>query len=422
MGTYTPQDLDDGLSYVPLGAYDPAEVTVTETGQILTPARNAQGLAAQPSSAIVSLQGAKELVDGDFISAVRIRVAGLDGLSRSEAMPRIDSVAAQLRGMGLDAFVVAGASLQPVNLWVPDYAFGTTDPATPQRVGDLGWVSQEFTTLGAVTWSETTTTQVVMMLFTAAITTAGILLIGVGLLTRPRRSADHALLTSLGWSTAARLRWTLLSQWPGLVLVAAATTMATVTTPPGMRWITGVFLLLAGAAVLASHPHRPQTSYVTGRIGSRRRLIALNLTETLLAGLAACTFALIGAALSWYQQVTTNTRVATAIGEILTSFLTVATLLIAVVTVIQLATTRLGEQTRAQRARFHYWHLGTPRRTLVRQHLLTSLQMLTGALLPPMAILGLTHRLALPVAPAAALSAGWLTLWFILRAVTALRW
>ncbi|WP_221739802.1 hypothetical protein, partial [Arachnia propionica] len=88
VGTYTPQDLDDGLSYVPLGAYDPAEVTVTETGEILTPARNAQGLAAQPSSAIVSLQGAQELVDGDFISAVRIRVAGLDGLSRSEAMPR----------------------------------------------------------------------------------------------------------------------------------------------------------------------------------------------------------------------------------------------------------------------------------------------------------------------------------------------
>ena len=111
VGTYTPQDLDSGLNYTPLGAYDPAQVTVSDTGQTLTPTRNAQGLAAQPSSAIVSLQGAQELTDEDFISAVRIRVAGLDGLTRAEAMPRIDAAAAQLRSMGLDAFVVVCTSI-----------------------------------------------------------------------------------------------------------------------------------------------------------------------------------------------------------------------------------------------------------------------------------------------------------------------
>ena len=422
VGTYTPQDLDSGLNYTPLGAYDPAQVTVSDTGQTLTPTRNAQGLAAQPSSAIVSLQGAQELTDEDFISAVRIRVAGLDGLSRAEAIPRIDAVAAQLRSMGLDAFVVAGASLQPVNLWVPDYAFGTTNPDTPQRIDDLGWVTQNFTTLGAVTWSETTTTQVVMTLFTAAITIAGVLLIGVGLLTRPRRTADHALLVSLGWSPWARFWWTLLAQWPGLLLVLAATVTGILLAPGGLRWMVGLFLVMAVLATTATHPHRPPASFLTGRLGSRRRLIGLSLAETLLAGLAASAFAIVGAAVGWYQQVTTNTRVATAVGEVLTSFLAVAALLIVVVAVIQAATTRLGEQTRGQRARFHYWHLGTPRRRLVTRHLATSLVMLVGALLPPLAILNLTHQLALPTTLATTLTTGWLTLWTTLRTTTALRW
>ncbi|MDO5084349.1 hypothetical protein EII34_11350 [Arachnia propionica] len=422
VGTYTPQDLDSGASYVPLGAYDPALVRVKESGQMLTPARNAQGLAAQPSSAIVSLQGAQELTDEDFISAVRIRVAGLDGLSRAEAMPRIDAVAAQLRGMGLEAFVVAGASLQSVDLWVPQYAFGTTDPEIPQQVGDLGWVTQNFTTLGAVTWSETTTAQVVMMLFAAAITIAGVLLIGVGLLTRPRRTADHALLVSLGWSHWTRFRWTLLAQWPGLLLVLAATVTGILLAPGGLRWMVGLFLVMAVLATTATHPHRPPASFLTGRLGSRRRLIGLSLAETLLTGLAASAFAIVGAAVGWYQQVTTNTRVATAVGEVLTSFLAVAALLIVVVAVIQAATTRLGEQTRGQRARFHYWHLGTSRRRLVTRHLATSLVMLVGALLPPLAVLGLAHQLALPVTLAAILSAGWLLSWALLRATAALRW
>lgn len=422
VGTYLPQDLDAGTSYVPLGAYDPARVTVSSSGQALTPTRNGMGLAAQASSAIVSLNGASQLVDGDFVSAVRVRVAGLEGLPRTDAMPRIDAVAAELRTLGLDVFVVAGASLQPVSLWVPDYAFGTTDAAVPQRVGDLGWVSQEFTTLGAVTWSETTTTQVVLLLFAGAITTAGILLVGVGWLSRPRRTADHTLLASLGWSHPARFRWTVQTQWPGLVLTTAAGLAGLLMAPSGLRWPVVGFLVLVVAAVAASHPLHPPVSSLAARLGSRWRIIGLALSETLLAGLAAATFALIGAGVGWYRQVTTNTRVATAVGEVFTSFIIVAALLIVAVAVIQAATTRLGEQARGRRARFRYWHLGTPRRALVTRHLLSSALMLAGALLPSLVVLFYAHKLAIPVTLAAILSAGWLVLWIMLRAIAAISW
>ena len=147
VGTYTPQDLDSGLNYTPLGAYDPAQVTVSDTGQTLTPTRNAQGLAAQPSSAIVSLQGAQELTDEDFISAVRIRVAGLDGLTRAEAQRRVAAQASRDERLRAATHVIDASRplpdmLQQVRaLWDrlkgPSNSRGTSDRSrtTPSRTG-----------------------------------------------------------------------------------------------------------------------------------------------------------------------------------------------------------------------------------------------------------------------------------------------
>ncbi len=423
VGTYTPKSLDAGISYVPLGAYDPATVTVTDTGQVLTPTRNALGLPVQSASAIVSLRGAQELASGDFISAVRVRVAGLEGLNRADAMVRIDALAGRIRALGLDAYVVAGSALQPVQLWVPDYAFGTNTPGQSQRVGDLGWVTQEFTTLGAATWSESTTARLVGWLSLGSMVVAALSLVASGWLARPDRGHTHALLRSLGWSVPARLWWAIREEWPGIAVALGASLVALILGVSG-QWLLPLGIVGAAMAVtlLVSNPLRPKAEGLSATLGTRRRRIGLATVETVSAAAVATAFALMGIAAQWYVVASSRTRLSSAITELVVSLAGVVGVLIALVCVVQLVATRLGDGVRARLAHFRYWNLGTSASRIRVGRAVPALLMAGCAAVPVVYALSLAGSHALPLSWGTWLGLGWLGFWVIVKLATALGW
>lgn len=84
------------------------------------------------------------------VSAIRVRVAGLEGLSRDDAIDEVAAVARQIRSLGLDATVVAGASQTQASIFVPRYAFGPDDPEGEQVVDELGWLTHDVMALGVL--------------------------------------------------------------------------------------------------------------------------------------------------------------------------------------------------------------------------------------------------------------------------------
>ncbi|MCL2465258.1 MAG: hypothetical protein FWF28_09355, partial [Micrococcales bacterium] len=146
VSTYTPGEVtgtESSASYVPLGVYQNDAVTVSQPGahQGAQLASSFSGLGAALASpgAITSLAAAKALTGRTGADVVRVRVAGITGYSPA-ALDKIGAVAQQIQAMGLDVRVVAGSSLGPVGVYLPQYfADGS----------DLGWTTQEWTSLGA---------------------------------------------------------------------------------------------------------------------------------------------------------------------------------------------------------------------------------------------------------------------------------
>jgi len=154
VGEYSPQQIAGQLEksdYAPLGAYDPAPVRIMN--HTLTPTLHGLGIAAQASSAITSLAGAQTLGVKDPVSAIRIRVSGIEKYS-PDSVRRVQQIAGEISQLGVKTYVVAGSSQQDVEIFVPDYAFGQIDPNKTQAVGDLGWVTTPFTTVGAAVTSQ----------------------------------------------------------------------------------------------------------------------------------------------------------------------------------------------------------------------------------------------------------------------------
>lgn len=207
VGTYTPSAITvmrDGAAYVPLGAYDPARVRVGDN--VLTPTLHGLGLAAQPSSALVSLEGARAFGVEDPVTAIRVRVAGISGYG-PDALAKIAEVASDIEDLGLRVLVVAGSSPQDVGVWMTDYAFGTMDSGQPQRVADLGWAQVPFATLGVAAGVEHQVVGLASRLSGAATVIAGASLIAVAVLgLRTRRSGAQVLRAS-GWTRTQALRW-----------------------------------------------------------------------------------------------------------------------------------------------------------------------------------------------------------------------
>lgn len=199
---------DNPLTYVPLGAYAPpvSRYVAAPDGSLvvepvpLAPTLNSKGFINVPPLAITDIRSAVLLRGGDPIDAIRVRVGGLDRFDTS-AVRRVERAASAIAALGLDVDIVAGSSPRPVEIYVAGYDLSSQPPT------DLGWVEQEWTTLGAAerVASGLGGTNVALLALSAL--TAVAFGVCLQLLQAGVRSREVAILGALGWRRRRIAGW-----------------------------------------------------------------------------------------------------------------------------------------------------------------------------------------------------------------------
>lgn len=135
VGYYEIDEVQESLASSPLGIYQLEPVKYTdESGEeiTLTPTFTAGSFVTAPAEGVTNIESA-EFVKGDKpIDAIRVKVAGFDDYS-PEAAKKIEQIADEIIAMGLHVDVVAGSSLQTIDV----------------EVEGVGTVQESWTTLGA---------------------------------------------------------------------------------------------------------------------------------------------------------------------------------------------------------------------------------------------------------------------------------
>lgn len=268
LGTYHPGSIKDtgAASYVPLGTYAPATTTVktgSHKGVQLQPSLTGDGVVLPAPAAITSLQAAHTLNPKASIAFIRVRVAGL-GPYGPDARAKLAKVATEISKFGLQVRVMAGSSEEPVGLYVPQYF--------PDTKADLGWVSQDWTSVGAAVRVQKASVTGSFQLYCAVL---GIAIIASAFVlasdTRRRRQVEGRQFVQLGWRRTRIARWWLSEDAPMIVLVAVAAAVSVLLSPSAsIREVTGMaaicFLLLAlGSPLVALRFRAPNPA--AGRNG-----------------------------------------------------------------------------------------------------------------------------------------------------------
>ncbi len=240
----------DPLVYTPLGIYEPPAgvVRYDENGtplpeQIYYPDLNPGGFLPRPPLALTTLDAAQYLSGrDDFIDAIRVRLSGIEAYT-PENLAKVERVAAEIaERTGLHVDIVAGSSPQKVLVQVPD----------------LGYVEEQWTTLGAA------------VQVSGGITAANVVLLGVFLLAAVLfmaeisqvsllgRYPEIGMLRATGWSTTHILSYLLsdvllMGAFAGGVSVLASLALNTAL---GLHItggiLGGVFLIGVGACLLGA--------------------------------------------------------------------------------------------------------------------------------------------------------------------------
>ncbi|MDR2620406.1 MAG: hypothetical protein LBC29_04745, partial [Propionibacteriaceae bacterium] len=222
LGSFSTGELADfgvgDLSYVSMG-YSSAVDTwrVSETGErvpVLPNLSNLDFITAAPG-AFTDLEGGALLRGETPIDAVRVRVAGITSYS-PQTQAKIADIAGQIELLGLEATVVAGSSPQSISLFVPDYYVDKTGAEA-----DLGWVSQDWATLGAAVDVEQALSGTVLVLVGVALLSgAAGLSVSAVVNAKGVRSAVRVL-REVGWRRARILRQVVRELAPASLLTVA---------------------------------------------------------------------------------------------------------------------------------------------------------------------------------------------------------
>lgn len=371
VGSYEPVTKTVADVYTPLGLYENTPV-VTRDGKTLAPSRTGAGLVLESADAIVSLSTAEKLVEGDFVTSVRVRVAGLEGLSREAAQVEIDKVAQRIRALGLGAKVVVGASQQEVSFWVPGYVFGTSDPEGLQEIRDLGWVTQTFTVLGADQWTAATTAAVVSSAGIILLALVVLGLVVIMLLVRPGRVRAQTLLRGLGYNGVQRMNWALRESWLGLVCLVIGAVASVVLSVAATRvqtlLVVGVVLL---AVLLAIPFTRSNKQRLPSKFGLRRTITGISILESVIAAVCGVIiFALVQVAI-WFWETGSKLSLSRLVLESLLPLTVMVLVVLAFLVYLQFVAAGFYQRILQARVVFAYEMLAQPQwRVMLRQVLL----------------------------------------------------
>jgi putative ABC transport system permease protein len=201
VGTFDPDALGttQGPGAAPLSTLQPPLLTPRGGGRPLLPNGNLGGYLAQPPALLTTMQAARafgpptypELDWRSSISAVRVRVAGVEGIdavSRERIRQAAERIAAST---GLDVDITAGASGAPTAIDLPAGLFGRPRLALSEIWVRKGVASRVLSAIDRKSVLLFVLILVVCALFVANATSAAV---------RARRS-ELGVLSALGWST-----------------------------------------------------------------------------------------------------------------------------------------------------------------------------------------------------------------------------
>lgn len=342
VGEFDPASVDvdeSATNYVPLGAYAPVGSTVSSgdhAGATMLPSLTGLGLVSPRTVAIGSIYSAGLWNSDTPISAIRVRVAGIDGYT-DESQQRVVEVAQAIESLGFSASIVAGSSPTDVDVAVDGYAFGTMDPAGTQTVGALGTVTQRWSELGAAARVSLSISGATLGVLGIALAASVILFGAVQLAGVPARREQSNAMREVGFTRARIARWYAAEEAPGLILVALVAA--------GAVWIsggtqiariaaliaTGVVLVASVTAVIAGSRARPVSTICdlrSRRLGARSvagfgvRQVLVHPLTSVIHGLAIVIVAASAAVLSAVivqgrTDVGTSSLAAYVIGQLL---------------------------------------------------------------------------------------------------------
>ena len=250
------------VNRLPLGGYDPTPFTLTKDASgkdientELKPSLSATGLASQSAGAITDYYGlaaARGYEDNAaVIDAVRIR-AKAPG-SWKEAQPEVEKLADEIRGMGLQATVVAGSAREDASIFVPGYAKDDAGKETPLGTVQQSWVRQDAADAVSGSLTATNLTLLFLTLCGAALLTGASTVSYV----RKRRT-EAGTLRAMGWTQRRIRSWVLAEFGVGAALLAVAgTVLSLVSWNPATAVVSAsVLALYAGAAFFAAQQLR----------------------------------------------------------------------------------------------------------------------------------------------------------------------
>jgi len=226
------------LNQVPLETYLPPSALLKydengeelETPIALTPTLNNEGYLVSPPDMLISLTSAQQLLEygcadvvpdatresgykvalvpceppEDFISAIRVRVGGIDEMD-ADAQARIEQVADEIvRQTGLHVDVMVGSSPQPVLMHIPGY----------EGTGELGYVEEYWVKKNVNTLIQTGMNLADGMLFAAMLCAGILLLFNLNTFLMLGRISEVALYNALGWRRTDIMKRLLLQVLP----------------------------------------------------------------------------------------------------------------------------------------------------------------------------------------------------------------
>lgn len=216
--------LQSELSYVPLGAYQGVDSTVTagtNAGATMQPSVSGLGLVGPRTVAIASINSASVWNQDAPVSAVRVRVGGVGGYS-ADAQEKVIAVAQAISDLGFTTAIVAGSSPTAMTVHVKDYAFGVADAGDKQQVGDLGAVAQQWSEFGAAARADLAISGASLAILGIALGSTALLLGAVQLTSVPRRRAQATVMREIGFTHTRIARWMAAEELPGIAIISVA--------------------------------------------------------------------------------------------------------------------------------------------------------------------------------------------------------
>lgn len=200
IGFFDPAQLDlaiDPTHELPMETYRPAmaervfdqDLNPINPPETMKPTYDSDSFLANPPAVLTTLDAAEAIYGEEFISAIRIKVAGVDTLNE-ESQELVEQIAAEIEDKtGLITDITLGSGIQPALVHVP--AINDKE--------EVGWVQQLWMKLGSSITIYREASMGLTWLIASIVVVAVIYVWATNLVSLLARRKEFAVLLSVGW-------------------------------------------------------------------------------------------------------------------------------------------------------------------------------------------------------------------------------